>query len=66
MFGAGSLLLFNHELRLELIDEQSAQVLDDRFGIDCEAKECFCICVIEHIFMHSTLINGRNHVRFVP
>lgn len=41
VFGAGSLLLFNHQLRLELIDVQSAQVLDDQFGIDCEAKDCF-------------------------
>ncbi len=41
VFSAGSLLLFNHQLRLELIDVQSAQVLDDQFGIDCEAKDCF-------------------------
>ncbi len=41
VFGAGSRLLFNHQLRLELIDVQSAQVLDDQFAIDCEAKDCF-------------------------
>lgn len=41
VFGADSLLLFNHQLRLELIDVQSAQILSDQFAIDCEAKDCF-------------------------